>query len=71
MKALRRVYGRARARRAPVVDAEERQWLERVAAACERILASDDAMPIERTDPRLIDDVRQLLAAMRARLAEG
>ena len=52
------------------VDAERREWVERVADACERVLADPDG---DRTDPAygaLLDDVASLLARLRAGLKE-
>jgi len=51
------------------VDVDQRRWLEGIAAACEHILASDDAEPVAREDPELMEDVRELLAATNARLS--
>jgi hypothetical protein len=50
------------------VDAERRQWLESVAAACESVLATNGG---DRTDPpfaALLQDVADLLARVRAEL---
>ena len=53
------------------MDAERREWAERVADACERVLADPDG---DRTDPAyraLLDDVATLLAHLKAELHVG
>ena len=53
------------------MDAERREWAERVADACERVLADPDG---DRSDPAyraLLDDVATLLAHLKAELHVG
>ena len=50
------------------VNAQRRQWLEAVAAACESVLAKDGG---DRADPpyaALLQDVAELLTRVRAEL---
>jgi ABC-type transporter Mla subunit MlaD len=54
------------------VDAGRRRWLETLAAACERVLANEDAA--DTTDSHLAalrDDVARLLSRLRAELDES
>jgi hypothetical protein len=50
------------------VEADRRAWLERLAEACEKILAGDDATSMWVYDSGLMEDVRTLLAGIRAEL---
>jgi hypothetical protein len=47
------------------VDADRRQWLEQLAAACERVLADEDLV-----STALREDVSGLLSRLRAELEE-
>lgn len=50
------------------VNAERRQWLERLAAACERVLEYDAPDTTDAGYAAVRDDVARLLADIRAEL---
>jgi hypothetical protein len=52
------------------VDVERREWLRRVANACERMLAHPEDAPIDAAYVALLNDVAALLARVRAELQE-
>jgi hypothetical protein len=49
-------------------DADQVRWLETLAAACERVLARDDADPTDWPYHQVRQDVEELLARVRAEL---
>lgn len=49
------------------MELERRQWLEAIAAACERVLAELNPDPHNRA---LVEDVEELLASTKRALAE-
>jgi hypothetical protein len=50
------------------VDAERREWVERVADACDRVLANPEGGRTDAAYVALLDDVACLLARLRAEL---
>jgi hypothetical protein len=50
------------------VDAERREWLETLAAACERVLARDVEDPSDPSLAALLKDVAELLSSIRDEL---
>jgi hypothetical protein len=50
------------------VDAERREWVERVAAACERVLADLEGGRTDAAQVALLNDVACLLARLKAEL---
>lgn len=61
---------RADGRNSRCVDAERREWVERVADACERVLADRERGGTDAAYLALLDDVAGLLARLRAELKE-
>ena len=52
------------------MDAERREWVERVADACERMLADQEGSRTDAAYVALLDDVGSLLARLRAELQD-
>jgi hypothetical protein len=54
------------------MEVERRRWLERLATACEQVLANADGPDRSRAhDAALLDGVEALLAKIRAELSTG
>jgi hypothetical protein len=53
------------------VDGGRKEWLETLAAACERVLVRDASDELGAPSPALIEDVSKLLGWIRAELARS